>query len=792
MYLWNVNGGFPPALTLAADARLCSTQYTNDQIWQLSFGGGAPPAISLQTTYGLRARSMRLFPRFIRKDANVINPAEFFRQVQVKYTYPNSAGVVFQPFEDLKVEIDYRVVDSQVVAGRLRLINHSGLIENMRLNWVALLSTLGEGGQAMAAGPMGINTVLSGHTDGLAPVLFINGGASAAVGPFPALSLEIELIPGGERSFIWALASTPQMQQSYQLARDVTARRWDADQTRIELTNLSQLVEITTGDVEWDAALKLSQQIAAGLLVSGTEAQPETSLVLSRGPDQGYSSTGDGSDYPYQWSGQMLLDAYYLADLLLPGSAEILKGIVRNYLSVQEENGFIDLKPGAGWQRSRRLAMPMLATLAWKISEYCDDTQWMVPLYPGLLKFVQLWFSPQHDRDEDGFPEWDHPLQTGAAEMPMLDSWHSQAQGADITRLETPSLGAMLYRECLSLEKIARLAGDDENSAWMLERAETLRRAVQSSWDAETCTFRYRDFEEHHSLSGRLLVEFEANKSYRIRRTFRPAMRMQISLTSNSDQTHAIQITLVGKGIHGDIVEVIPPKLLSWANGQARATSQHTFTFLEKVVVQGLGGGDHGRLATLDTRLEDLTLLLPLWAGIAEPEQVRALIEQTLMPRYLQPFGIGMLPLDQMPPEPGGLACVHLPWNILVIEGLLHYGYQQLSADLLQRLMNGLLHSLRQSGSFRELYHAETAQALGERNHLRGLPPVGLFLKTLGISSLRNNEVILHGFNPFPWNVTVKYRGMSITRHAQDTVVTFSNGETITVAGEGPHRVTLS
>ncbi len=61
---WNLAAGDPLSLTLAADARLTTTDYTNDQIWELSLGGGEPAALALQTTYGLRAHWMRLFPRF--------------------------------------------------------------------------------------------------------------------------------------------------------------------------------------------------------------------------------------------------------------------------------------------------------------------------------------------------------------------------------------------------------------------------------------------------------------------------------------------------------------------------------------------------------------------------------------------------------------------------------------------------------------------------------------------------------------------------------------------------------
>jgi hypothetical protein len=106
--------------------------------------------------------------------------------------------------------------------------------------------------------------------------------------------------------------------------------------------------------------------------------------------------------------------------------------------------------------------------------------------------------------------------------------------------------------------------------------------------------------------------------------------------------------------------------------------------------------------------------------------------------------------------------------------------------------MNAVLSPLRQNGTFRECYNAQTGQPFGETNSLRGLPSAGLFLQILGIKSIQAEQVILQGFNPFSWPVTVKYQGIIITRHAKDTVVTFPGGQAITVNGPGPHRVTLS
>ena len=78
----NLTSGDPLQLTIAADARLIPPDYLNDHIWEMDLSGGDPSALGLRTTYGLRARLMRIFPRFIEKFRQYL--PEFFK-IQVLY-----------------------------------------------------------------------------------------------------------------------------------------------------------------------------------------------------------------------------------------------------------------------------------------------------------------------------------------------------------------------------------------------------------------------------------------------------------------------------------------------------------------------------------------------------------------------------------------------------------------------------------------------------------------------------------------------------------------------------------
>ena len=95
--------------------------------------------------------------------------------------------------------------------------------------------------------------------------------------------------------------------------------------------------------------------------------------------------------------------------------------------------------------------------------------------------------------------------------------------------------------------------------------------------------------------------------------------------------------------------------------------------------------------------------------------------------------------------------------------------------------MSAVTQNLKSSGAFFTRYHAASGMGMGERNALAGLAPVGLFLQTLGLQIFSPERIRLSGENPFPWPVTVKYRGLVVTRSAGRTEVTFPSGQSVTM-----------
>jgi hypothetical protein len=213
-------------------------------------------------------------------------------------------------------------------------------------------------------------------------------------------------------------------------------------------------------------------------------------------------------------------------------------------------------------------------------------------------------------------------------------------------------------------------------------------------------------------------------------------------------------------------------------------TSQEVYSQLNEVEVTGLEPNDQVTIFTVDYTQEDQTLFLPLWAGVPEQRRACSLIDRNLldMKHFYHPFGISACGSLPSPLAEATCLGVQMPWQQLIGEGLLVYGYVNEASQLVAHIMDAIILNLKEHHAFFVAYHARTGVGIGERNALAGLAPLGLFLKTLGVQFLPGSRVRLTGKNPFPWPVTVKYRGLCITRSSNQSKVTFPDGRTIAIS----------
>ena len=776
-------------LTLAADMRFSTPNYVNDHIWEMEIGSGEPSALTLRTTYGLRARSMRIFPRFTEAGTTISDVTGFATPPTIHKCYSNFLELAFSPFEGLEVTYEVRVPDSNSLAGRVTIHNRSTEIRKPRLEMCAALVPLD--GHAFSHTQMQMVNVLIGQTSGLVPLLFLTGGPLPGPGPQPSLMVDLNLDPGTFRQLTWAQAATSEHQTSFDTARLVAAQPWDAECARIELVNAGDTIDIQTGDPEWDAALMFSQNAALGLFFPASDNLPHPSFVQVRSPDQGYSRKGDGSDYPASWSGQSPLDAYYLSSVL-PASPALAQGLLRNFLAVQTEDGTVDGRPGLGGQRGRYQAMPILASLAWNMYCATEDDEFLKAVFPKLLKFFWDWFSPNNDRDRDGIPEWAHLMQTGYEENPMFDTWNPWSQGVDITCMHNPALTGMLYCEAQVLIQMAEQLDQEEEVSLVKQQLEILKTALDEAWNPRTALYRYRDRETGESSSGKVLGRLKGSGTVRLKQVFEPPIRLLIEVQAKSPaakRPQAIISEYVTKGEN----EVIRGGQFHWRSGGMVATSQQVHEKIGRIQIKGVDAKDRVIVRRPDYTGEDHTLILPLWAGVPDAQQAQVLISRNILnaERFDRPFGLPACPKAPNAEAEATCSSVYPSWNLLICEGLLAYGFRDEAARQIAHLMTAVIKNLKEKRAFYQRYHADTGLGLGERNALTGLAPVGLFLQALGVQVLSSTRIRLAGKNPFPWPVTVQYKGLKILRGLDRTEIEFPNGKIVGVDNPAPCIVSL-
>jgi putative isomerase len=123
---------------------------------------------------------------------------------------------------------------------------------------------------------------------------------------------------------------------------------------------------------------------------------------------------------------------------------------------------------------------------------------------------------------------------------------------------------------------------------------------------------------------------------------------------------------------------------------------------------------------TLPLRIQTFTGFLPLWCGLAQPEQAKSLLSHALNPQtFHSAAGIRslsaqetMYSLDFSSNPSNWLGPVWIIVNYLVWRGLTNYKFTDAANDLADKTLSLLASDLTATGSLNEYYHPDTAKPL--------------------------------------------------------------------------------
>jgi hypothetical protein len=765
------------ALQLAADVRVSSTDYTDDQVWELLPGTGDNPALTLQTQYGGRVGLATLVPMWLHNGQTIYQAQTYARPPTITAFAPGYAMVEGALTADLPFSAEYRALESHAVGGcftvrnsgirdetvRLEVFGH--LIARDREQTLAIL-TLVDGTHALSMGKLpGLEAVVvlaDAHVE-LVP------GRKAS----PKIGIDLALASGEEATVRWVHAGLDKAETSLERAQWWLAQDWQI---------AVSMPEVKTGDDDLDKSVALSYHQLIQSFIGPGSRLPGHSFVASRNPAHGYSRAGDGSDYGRGWNGQTPHLAYLAGLGIAPVAPELAKDIVRNYLAVQSQDGWIDFAPGMGGQRQDMLCPPLLARLAWGIYEYTEDRDFLREVMPGLLDFFNRWCELDLDADGDVLPEWQNERQTGYVFWPTFGTGQPWAQNTHIGHVETPDLGAYLISEALSLQKMAAVL-DDPGAYELQNRAREFMTILDRLWFENR--FAYRDRDTDMITIGVAVVENgRGDEDHLPALKLETPSRLLVRISGGMGKAPRAKLTLEGFGVDGQpLTETVNLSDFTWSYGHGVYTSDYVYSQIDRVRCEGLIRVYHVTVRSVDLTRLDVNALLPLWTGDLPAEKAKALV--TLAgdeSRFLRPTGLSIVSAkdpDFDPSSANGGGGVWGYFTTLVGEGLIDAGAGTLAAEVARRLLRAQASVVDEQQHFTEFYHTETQSGLGERGHLAGIVPLHLLMRLFGIRIVNSRTVWTGG--PLHWgrDVSVTQYGVQIWRSTNGTTIRFPSGHEV-------------
>ncbi len=781
---------FIRTIRIAADARFSNTNFVDDQIWELNLSGGDPDASAVSTSYGRRTQSVRVFHAYILGDETVTSPQQYQEQPRITACFPSYVQTSSFPFVSVEAQTEHWAPESHLLASRTCLINHSEVAVDLKLILFAV-HPAGPGARGLSQQRVeGVN-VLAGEAGNLQPVIFMNGGAVFPEAVFPGLQVSARLQPGEFRYWTWIHAGLQQSHQSFQAARSFVHENWDARIARLEMLNAG-ILRVETGEPEWDLAFYLSQRTALASMMSPTHSLPHASYVKGRVPDSGYSHEGRGRDYDARWSGQQIQETGLLISNLVYAAPEMAEGLLLNFLHRQRLDGFAEGRPGLAGERSDNRCPPLLATLAWELYQHTGNRELLRSTHDGFLALFNSWFSADQDRDEDGFPEWDSILHAEFEYWKPFVRWYPWGGAMEVSGAETVDLLSLLLREVTSLQLILEELGEQELCDVLDQRRHALLEDLDSMWLEEEGFFSHRDRDSHEMAETELLGEGKGTFTLNLDRRFEHSNRVLVRVWGDENRSSDLEVHIHGRGERGrGRIEKIKRSDFSWFRHFGSSTAEKTYRYIEKIEIHGINRRFRTELLIPGARFVDSGSFLPLWAVADGSERMGQLVQNHLLrpDRFWRPGGIPECPVylreknQQDEPESDLVSIVR---NARIGEGLLQHGFQDEAAGLVVKLMSAITKTLAEDQGFRSYYDANSLSGTGDLDDVQGLVPLGLFMKTIGLHLQSPYVFSVEGVNPFPWPVTVGWKGLTIRRDKDQTGIVFPDGQELQL--EGPEK----
>ncbi len=794
----SIEPGRPFEFHLAADSRGSRTDYTDDQVWTVRLGGREEAALAFQTQFGGRAGLVSLVPMWRIADRLIYQQPAYSRSPVITHFAPDFLQVEAALQPELELLARFWAMESHAAGGEFCL-SHQG-DEPIRLQ----LQLFGHVAINRRQRKLNVLTLVDqtlalhlGQIGGINPVVTLEGAGFEVYGGrinSPMIGCQLELAPGETIRIPFVVAGLADMRDSFSVAMNWMSRPWDSYFEGID-RRAAALPKISSGNADWDRLIDLSYAQLIKSFLQPTEHLPHPSIVANRVSNRGWSRRGDGADHIRAWSGQDPILSYLVASAIASADSELAKGIIRNYLSLQDESGYIDRQPGLAGQRQGLLMMPILARMSWNVYQVTDDQAFVAEVLPALLAFFGRWQAADLDADGDGSPEWRSERQMGYIAFPTFGRGQAWAQGAAIHQMETPDLLAYLISEADALRQMAELLGEAETVKMLAGKLELLEAQLEDLWDGDR--YRYRDRDSHLTGEGIELLRAGTGDQVHVILEELPApARVMIRVVGGVSQRPNITLTLEGKDETGAAcqIEATVDDFL-WQNRQGIFTTEQVLSHIERIFVKGLSRVYKVYAHTIDSSRLDINALLPLFCGRLSSDRAAALVELALdEAHFWRPSGLSMVSAKDRNFDPSnarGGGGIWMYWLSLVGDGMVQAGYRKEATDLVKRVLTCLSRVLEREGYLSQFYHADEAVGFGEDHHIGGVVPLKLLSDVIGVTIPGADRVWVGG--DFSWGepITIEQHGVTVRRSADEISIVFPSGHKDTLLADAPWQLLL-
>ena len=766
----------PNAFVLVPHGAFSNMKSVMDQVWKLNLDSTDSHPFYLSTTYGLRAKSVQLFPNLIHKNRRIAKPEDFSLLPRVIDYSPASLLVEAEYQNQISFLFTFFFLEPEILTGNIQLRNLKQTPIDITLQLALNLVPMGKG-QPSHPDKSGNNQFITGKTDQLEPVLFMTGGPSAINNPFPALSIQLELKSEGFQQLAWTLVSKETKSLSFERAKKIITSGWRETLRIHKMKHAGQTIDIKTENPNWDGAFFLSQVNAKTHLLKYEQEPDNPQFIKFRLPDQ--SSLSDNNESKKNTLTNLELN--HLCQVILPSEVDIaillLEKQIKKQIQKLHKNDRENNLPHVIAQKG----CPLLGSLLLEIYEIKPDIKLLERFFPSLVELFRSWVIDPSSGTNANNLHWDTPTQLQIdSGLFSFDIWESYSNGLDIKKVESPALYAMLYKEAKALDKLSKLLHERSHGRFFKYWEKECQQKLDNCWQEEKRLYGYQDIKTHLSSFGESIFRGQGSSKFEINQSFIKPERLQCHIFSSDEHTRACTVSIKGISSKGEQIEehFKSPDLL-WVSRRVHLTTENLYLKLESACFEGLNSQDEFTIETADVSQPDITCLLPLWAG-SGAEKHRKEISSTLFDQQKDLLSYGIPETWQghnhMPKDLP--VRVNILWNTLILEGLTNQGESQKAAELFINIMDSIVHGLIDYDGFYPLIDTETGQPVGQYNAISGLVPIRLFLKIAGIKLLSPTKVALWGSNPFPWPIKIHWKGLSLWKEQDQTKITFPNGAT--------------